>query len=80
MGDHYAPLGTVPQQLPVLLVARHERGPWLVAELEPVRTLEDAREAARQAGYTLLSEEEGGLGLTTAEWDGRLAHLLVVSP
>jgi hypothetical protein len=51
-----------------------------VATLDPVETLEQAKEAAWQAGYVVVDYGEGGACETTDTWDHKgVKHVVTVS-
>jgi hypothetical protein len=52
-----------------------------VNTLDPVETLDEAKEAARQAGYTVIDYGEGGACETTDAWDHKsVKHIVTILP
>jgi len=52
-----------------------------VATLDPVATLDEAKKAAREAGYTVIDYGERGACETTDTWDHKgVKHVITVLP
>jgi hypothetical protein len=50
-----------------------------VNTLDPVETLDEAKEAARQAGYVVVDYGEGGACETTDAWDHKsVKHIVTI--
>jgi len=51
----------------------------VVNTLDPVATLDEAKEAARQAGYVVVDYGEGGACETTDTWDHKgVKHIVTI--
>jgi len=61
---------------PIVVVEMGDDYMEAVATLAPVVTLEEAKEAARQAGYTVIDYGEGGACETTDTWNHKVITVL----
>jgi hypothetical protein len=66
---------------PIVVVEAGDDYMEKVATLDPVATLDEAKEAARQAGCTVIDYGEGGACETTDTWDHKgVKHVITVLP
>lgn len=65
---------------PVVIVEAGDSYITEIDRLDPVATLDEAKQAARDAGYTVIDDGEGGQCETNNTWaDGEMMHLVTVN-